>query len=63
MLHVMILGVLGLIASLAGAIATGNKMEIYGPHWYPVALVALALPQSWLGGKIREMQLRVAVAI
>jgi hypothetical protein len=62
MLHVMILGVLGLIASLAGAIATWNKMEIYGPHWYPLALVVLALPQSWFGGWLRERQLRVGVA-
>ena len=62
MLHVTILGILGFIASLAGAIATWNKMEIYGPHWYPVALVVLALPQSWLGGWIRERQLRVPVA-
>jgi hypothetical protein len=63
MLHVMILGAMGLIASLAGAVATWNKMEIYGPHWYPVALVLLALPQSWLGAKIWEKQLRSAVAI
>jgi hypothetical protein len=62
MLHVMFLGGLGFIASLAGAIATWNKMEIYGPHWYPVALVVLALPQSWLGGWLRERKLRVRVA-
>jgi hypothetical protein len=61
MLHVLILGALGLIASLAGAIATWNKMEIYGPHWYPLALVVLALPQSWLGGWLRERQLRARV--
>jgi hypothetical protein len=29
----------------------------FGPHWYPLALVALAMPQSWLGGKLRVMQL------
>jgi hypothetical protein len=63
MLHVMALGALGLIASLAGAVATWNKIEIYGPHWYPVALVVVALPQSWLGAKIRERQLRGAVAL
>ena len=57
MLHVTILGVLGLIASLVGAVLTWNKMEIYGPHWYPVALVVLALPQSWLGGWLGEKQL------
>jgi hypothetical protein len=58
MLHAMVLGVLGVVASLAGAVATWNKMETYGPHWYPVALVVLALPQSWLGGWLREQQLR-----
>lgn len=62
LLHVMILGVLGLIASLAGAIATWNKMEIYGPHWYALALVVLALPQSWFGGWIRERQTGAGVA-
>jgi hypothetical protein len=63
MLHTMVLGALGFVASFAGAVATWNKPAIYGPHWYPVALVVLAIPQSWLGGKIREMQLRRAVAI
>jgi hypothetical protein len=58
MLHAMVLGALGFIASLAGAVATWNKMEIYGPHWNPVALVVLARLQSWLGAKIRERQLR-----
>ena len=62
MLHVMILGALGFIASLIGAIATWNKMEIYGPHWYPVALAVLALPQSWLGAWIRERELRAQTA-
>jgi hypothetical protein len=53
MLHVTILGSLGLIASLAGAIATWNKVSLYGPHWYPVVLVVLALPTAWLGGRLR----------
>ena len=54
MLHVTILGSLGLIASLAGAIATWDKVSTYGPHWYPVALVVLALPTAWLGGWLRR---------
>jgi len=29
----------------------------FGPRWYPVALVVLAMPQSWLGGQLRVMQL------
>lgn len=56
MLHAMVLGVLGLIVSAIGAATTWNRG--LGPHWYPVALVVLALPLSWLGGRLRELQLR-----
>ena len=58
MLHAMILGVLGLAASTAGAVVTWNKGAVFGPHWYPVALVVLAIPTAWAGGKIRLAQLR-----
>lgn len=58
MLHVMVLGTLGLIVSIAGAAATWNKGPAFGPHWYPVALIVLALPTAWAGGRAREMQLR-----
>ena len=46
--HAIILGVIGLVMSLAGAIAT-IPMNI-GPAWYPISLVITALPCSWLGG-------------
>ena len=36
----------------AGAIATWNAGPAFGPHWYPLALIALALPQTWLGAKL-----------
>jgi hypothetical protein len=58
MLHAMILGIVGLVVSLVGAIVTWNKGPAFGPHWYPLALVVLAIPQSWAGGKLRLMQLR-----
>ena len=58
MLHAMILGVFGLAASAAGAVVTWNKGPVFGPHWYPVALVVLAIPTAWAGGKIRLVQLR-----
>ena len=54
--HAMVGGAFGLAASLAGAIATWNAGPAYGPHWYPVALIVLALPQSWLGGWLRARQ-------
>jgi hypothetical protein len=54
MLHALLSGALGVIASAAGAAATWNKN--YGPHWYAIALIITALPCAWLGGKIRLMQ-------
>jgi hypothetical protein len=49
MKHALIGGGIGMALGIVGAIATWNRN--LGPHWYPVALVVLALPQSWLGGK------------
>jgi hypothetical protein len=57
MLHAMILGILGFAVNLAGAAATWNKGPAFGPHWYPVALVVLAIPTAWLGEKLRLAQL------
>lgn len=53
MLHAMVLGVLDFVVSIAGVVFTWNKGAEYGPHWYPIALVILALPAAWLGGKLR----------
>jgi hypothetical protein len=57
MLHAMVLGTLGLVASAAGAIATWNKGPAFGPHGYPVALIVLAIPTAWTGGRWRELQI------
>jgi hypothetical protein len=62
MLHAMVLGVLGFAVSILGAVATWNGGPAFGPHWYPVALVVLALPTAWVGGKIRLAQLRTTSA-
>ena len=56
MMHALVLGILGLAASIVGVVATWDKGPEFGPKWYPLALVALGMPQSWLGGKLREMQ-------
>ena len=58
MLHALVLGALGLAVSIVGAAVTWNKGPAFGPHWYPVVLVVLAMPQCWVGGKLYEMQLR-----
>ena len=52
MLHAMVLGALGFAVSILGAVVTWNKGPAFGPHWYPVALIVLALPTAWLGGKL-----------
>lgn len=57
MWHAMVLGVVGVIVSAIGAAVTWNKGPEFGPHWYPLSLVVLALPQSWLGARLREIQL------
>ena len=51
MRYVVILGIIGVVAGTLGAIAT-IPMKI-APTWYPIALVVLALPCVWLGGKLR----------
>jgi hypothetical protein len=56
MLHAIVLGALGFAVSILGAVVTWNKGPAFGPHWYPVALIVLALPTAWLGGKLRLAQ-------
>ena len=50
MLCAVILGLFG-IAATTGAIVM--MPPDLGPAWYPIALLVLALPCTWLGGKLR----------
>ena len=52
MKHALILGAVGVVLGTIGAVATWNLG--LGPRWYPIALVVLAIPQCWLGGKLYE---------
>jgi len=56
--HALVGGAVGLVLATIGAVTTWNRGPDFGPHWYPVTLLVLAMPQSWLGGKLRELQLR-----
>lgn len=51
MRHAMTLGMIGLAASLVGAIVATSVADL-GPDWYPIALVLIALPCAWLGGAL-----------
>lgn len=55
--HALVGGAIGLAVSILGAAVTWNKGPTFGPHWYPLALVVLALPTAWVGGKLRVKQL------
>jgi hypothetical protein len=50
MRHALILGGIGTVLATLGAIAMWGA----GPAWYPLALVASAMPCAWLGGRIEE---------
>lgn len=54
MRHALAGGVVGLIVSTAGAVATWNRGPAFGPHWYPFALIVLAMPCAWLGGVLQR---------
>jgi hypothetical protein len=46
------LGIIGAALSPVGALVTWNKGARFGPHWYPLALVVISIPASWLGGRM-----------
>ncbi len=46
--HTVILGIVGIIAGILGTVANWNM----GNQWYPIMLVVLALPSTWLGGRL-----------
>jgi hypothetical protein len=54
MFHALVLGGIGLVLSVAGSVA----MWEMGPAWYSIVVIAISLPCAWIGGRIRETQLR-----
>ena len=57
MMHALVLGGFGVVASTAGAIAMWSKLPALGPKWYPLLLIALAVSPAWVGVKLRLIQL------
>jgi hypothetical protein len=56
--HALVLGAIGVLLSTVGLLATWNKDPDFGPKWYPAALVVIALPCAFIGGTLRERQLK-----
>lgn len=50
--HAMVLGWIGVVISTLGTVLTWNKGPGFGPKWYPIGLIVVALPCAWLGGKL-----------
>ena len=46
--NVIILGIIGTVAGIAGVIVGWNLSQ----HWYPIALAITAFPLTWFGGKL-----------
>ncbi|HYW70884.1 MAG TPA: hypothetical protein VE961_07615 [Pyrinomonadaceae bacterium] len=55
--HSLILGLIGVMLSTAGTLVTWTKGPEFGPKWYPITLVIIALPCAFIGGAIRQRQL------
>jgi len=45
--HSVILGIIGVVVTLLGSIANWDKSAA----WYPILLIIVTLPSTWLGGK------------
>jgi hypothetical protein len=48
MRHALVLGAIGVVLSIAGAIALGDR----GPAWYSLAVIAMSMPCAWAGAKL-----------
>jgi hypothetical protein len=62
MTHALALGVVGLVVSIVGAVATWNEGPAYGPKWFSLGLIAIAMPCAWAGGRLFGLRLRAQAA-
>jgi len=56
--HALVLGSIGVLASLAGLLASVAAGPKLGPAWYPLALAATSLPACWLGAALAASRRR-----
>jgi hypothetical protein len=59
MRHALAFGAVGVVLSTVGVIV--NAQMQLGATWYPLLLVAVALPCAWCGGKLFQLTARRAV--
>jgi hypothetical protein len=56
--HAFVGGGVGVVLAIVGTVTTWDRVPSLGPHWYPLALVALAIPCALVGGRLWMMPLR-----
>ena len=54
---------IGAALSTAGAVAMWGRGPEFGPRWYALAIIAIALPCAWVGGALRDMQSRARAGV
>ncbi|MGH6952454.1 MAG: hypothetical protein ACREH4_16440 [Vitreimonas sp.] len=54
--HALALGIVDLVLSALGAVATVVVVDL-GSDWYPLMLVVIALPCAWAGGALRTREI------
>ena len=52
LVHALTLGGIGVVLSSLGVLAAIVGGPELGPLWYPLALVVIALPCAWIGGRL-----------
>ena len=57
--HALALGVVGLALGIAGAVSTRDA----GPAWYPIALIVIAMPCAWAGGRLHGVRAPKSIAL
>ena len=50
--HALVLGFIGFVLSLAGSVATWNRGPEFGPKWFAITVILIAIPTAWIGGKL-----------
>ena len=56
--HAIVLGGIGMLVATAGAAATWSAGPEFGPHWYALALIAMAMPCAMAGAALRRVETR-----
>jgi len=51
-LHALVLGSIGCVLAILGTVLTWNRGPAFGPKWYPLSLILIAIPSAWIGGKL-----------